>query len=66
MAARLATGEIEESPKPKSNRTKSGNAGGKARAESLLSTSNKRFADGDFLGFEESEKFIASILNAKS
>ena len=35
MSARLATGEIEESPKPKSGRTKSGKAGGAARAASL-------------------------------
>ena len=35
MTARLATGEIEELLKQKSNRIKSGQAGAKARAESL-------------------------------
>ena len=35
MVGRIATGEIEEIPKPKSGRTRSGHAGAKARANSL-------------------------------
>jgi hypothetical protein len=35
MTARLATGELTESPKPKSGRTRSGIAGAKARAKKL-------------------------------
>ncbi len=35
MSARLATGEIEESPLPKSGRTRSGKAGAEARAAKL-------------------------------
>jgi hypothetical protein len=35
MSARLATGEIDESLKPKSGKTRSGKAGAKARAEKL-------------------------------
>jgi hypothetical protein len=32
---RIATGEIEETPKPKSGRTRSGHAGAKARSKTL-------------------------------
>lgn len=32
----------------------------------LLEKSDKNFANGEFLGFEASDKFITSILNAKS
>ena len=35
MTARLATGEVEENPKPPSGRSKSGKAGAAARAKSL-------------------------------
>ena len=35
MSARLATGEIEETLKPKSGRTRSGMAGAKARSAKL-------------------------------
>jgi hypothetical protein len=35
MVGRIATGEIEETPKPKSGRTRSGKAGAKARAMAL-------------------------------
>jgi hypothetical protein len=35
MVARIATGEIEEKPKPKSGRVRSGHAGAKARAKAL-------------------------------
>jgi hypothetical protein len=35
MVAKLATGELSEDPHPISGRTRSGQAGGKARAESL-------------------------------
>lgn len=44
MVARLAIGEIEESPKPKSGKTKSGKAGAKARAESLTSEERSAIA----------------------
>lgn len=35
MVARLATGEIEETPKPKSGKTRSGKAGAAARSKKL-------------------------------
>ena len=35
MVGKIATGEIEEAPKPKSGRVRSGHAGAKARAKSL-------------------------------
>jgi hypothetical protein len=35
MVGRIATGEIEKKPKPKSGRVRSGHAGAKARAKSL-------------------------------
>ena len=35
MVGRIATGEVVEIPKPKSGRTRSGNAGAKARSTSL-------------------------------
>jgi hypothetical protein len=35
MVSRIATGEVEETSKPKSGRTYSGHAGAKARAKSL-------------------------------
>ena len=35
MVAKIATGEIVENPKPKTGKTKSGKAGGRARAEKL-------------------------------
>ena len=35
MVGRIATGEIEETPKPQSGRTRSGHAGAKARAKAL-------------------------------
>ena len=37
MVAKIATGEIEETKKEKSGRTKSGKVGGRARAEKLSS-----------------------------
>jgi len=40
MASRIGTSEIDESPKSKSGRTKSGKVGGKARAATL--TKNNR------------------------
>jgi len=42
MVARLSTGEIAETPKPKSGKMRSGKAGGKARADSM--TKEKRSA----------------------
>ena len=35
MVGRIATGEVEETPKPKSGRTRSGHAGAKARSKAL-------------------------------
>ncbi len=42
LVARIATGEVVESPK--SGRVRSGNAGGKARAEKLTEEQRKRIA----------------------
>ena len=44
MVGRIATGELEEVPKPKSGRTRSGHAGAKARAESLSPEERKAIA----------------------
>jgi hypothetical protein len=44
MVGRIATGEIEEAPKPKSGRVRSGHAGAKARAESLSPEERKAIA----------------------
>jgi hypothetical protein len=44
MVGRIATGEIEETPKPKSGRTRSGHAGAKARAKSLSPEQRKTIA----------------------
>lgn len=44
MTARLATGEIDETPKPKSGKTRSGEAGSKARAEQLTSQERSSIA----------------------
>ncbi len=44
MVAKIATGEIEETKREKSGRTKSGKAGGRARAEKLSSEKRRRIA----------------------
>jgi len=44
MVGRIATGEIEETPKAKSGRTRSGRAGAKARAKSLSPEKRKEIA----------------------
>ena len=44
MVARIATGEITETPVQKSGRVRSGKAGAKARAESLSSIRRKQIA----------------------
>jgi hypothetical protein len=44
MVAKIATGEIEESPQPKSGRTRSGRAGAKARAKALSAEERKKIA----------------------
>jgi hypothetical protein len=44
MVAKIATGEIEETPKPKSGRVRSGHAGAKARAKSLSPEDRKAIA----------------------
>jgi hypothetical protein len=42
--AKIATGEIEEKPTPKSGRSRSGRAGGKARAQKLTSEDRQEIA----------------------
>jgi hypothetical protein len=44
MVGRIATGEIEEAPKQKSGRTRSGLAGAKARSKSLSSAERSAIA----------------------
>ena len=44
MVAKIATGEIEETKKEKSGRTKSGKAGGRARAEKLNAEKRRKIA----------------------
>jgi hypothetical protein len=44
MVGRIATGEVVESPKPKSGRSRSGHAGAKARAKALSSEERKAIA----------------------
>lgn len=44
MIARIATGEIEEAPKAKSGRVRSGHAGAKARAKSLSAEERSEIA----------------------
>jgi hypothetical protein len=44
MVARIATGEIDEKPKGKSGRTRSGHAGARARAKSLSAEQRKEIA----------------------
>jgi hypothetical protein len=44
MVARLATGEISETPTPKSGRTRSGIAGARARARKLSPEERRRIA----------------------
>lgn len=44
MVARIATGEIEEKTSPPSGKVRSGEAGGKARAEKLSSSQRKKIA----------------------
>jgi hypothetical protein len=44
MVGRIATGEIEELPKPKSGRVRSGHAGAKARSKALSAEERKRIA----------------------
>lgn len=44
MVAKIATGEITETPARKSNKTKSGLAGAKARAEKLTPEARKEIA----------------------
>lgn len=46
MVARIAIGEIEESPAIKSGRIRSGHAGGKARAEKLSASRRSEVARG--------------------
>jgi hypothetical protein len=41
---RIATGEIEEKPKPKSGRVRSGHAGAKARAKALSAQERRAIA----------------------
>ena len=42
--AKIATGEIEETPVKKSGRVRSGHAGGKARAEALTKDERREIA----------------------
>lgn len=44
MVAKIATGEVEETLTEKSGRTRSGKAGGKARAESLTQEARREIA----------------------
>ncbi len=44
MVAKIATGEIKEELKEKSGRTRSGKAGGKARAEKLTKEERSEIA----------------------
>lgn len=44
MVAKIATGEIEEKLEPKSGRTRSGQAGAKARAAKLSSDERREIA----------------------
>jgi hypothetical protein len=44
MVGRIATGEIEEKPKPKSGRVRSGHAGAEVRAKSLSPEKRKAIA----------------------
>lgn len=44
MVAKIATGEVEETLTEKSGRTRSGKAGGKARAESLTKEARQEIA----------------------
>ena len=44
MVGRIATGEIEEKPKPKSGRVRSGHAGAKARANALSPVKRRAIA----------------------
>jgi len=44
MVARIATGEVEEKPKKKSGRTRSGRAGASGRAKSLSATERSAIA----------------------
>ena len=44
MVARIATGEISETLNPKSGRTRSGKAGGHARAKKLTKEQRQRIA----------------------
>jgi hypothetical protein len=44
MVGRIATGEIEEAPRPKSGRVRSGQAGAKARAKALSADDRKAIA----------------------
>ena len=44
MVAKIATGEVSESPKSKSGRTRSGGAGAKARTKSLTPKKRREIA----------------------
>ena len=44
MVGRIATGDIEEAKEEKSGRVRSGNAGGKARAETLTAEERSAIA----------------------
>ena len=44
MVAKIATGEVTETPRPKSGRVRSGAAGGNARASKLNDTEKREIA----------------------
>jgi hypothetical protein len=44
MVGKIATGELEETPKPKSGRVRSGHAGARARAKALSSEERSAIA----------------------
>jgi hypothetical protein len=44
MVGKIATGEVEETLRPKSGRTRSGKAGGKSRANKLSPETRRKIA----------------------